>query len=71
MSSSAEVMLQIQDMSINYGPINAVNQISIQVPAGKIVTLIGANGAGQSSTLAGISGLVRVKHGTVKFREEP
>jgi len=71
MSSSAEVMLQIKDISINYGPINAVNDISIEVPAGKIVTLIGANGAGKTSTLAGISGLEKVKHGTVKFREEP
>jgi branched-chain amino acid transport system ATP-binding protein len=64
-------MLQITDFSINYGPINAVNNITIEVPAGQIVTLIGANGAGKTSTLAGISGLEKVKTGTVKFREEP
>ncbi len=63
-------MLQIRDLIINYGPINAVNKISIEVPAGKIVTLIGANGAGKTSTLSGISGLVKVKAGSVVFQEK-
>lgn len=70
MSSSVEHMLQIRDLIINYGPINAVNKISIEVPAGKIVTLIGANGAGKTSTLSGISGLVKVKAGSVVFQEK-
>lgn len=63
-------MLHIRDLMINYGPINAVNKISIEVPAGKIVTLIGANGAGKTSTLSGISGLVKVKAGSVVFQEK-
>ena len=71
MSSAAECMLRINDLTINYGPINAVNKISIEVPAGKIVTLIGANGAGKTSTLSGISGLVKIKSGSVTFQNKP
>jgi branched-chain amino acid transport system ATP-binding protein len=60
-------MLEIDNVTINYGPIEAVNNISIKVPEGKIVTLIGANGAGKTSTLSTISGLVKAKTGKVNF----
>lgn len=59
--------LKIDNLKVNYGGIEAVKGISIDVPEGKIVTLIGANGAGKSSTLRTISGLVKPKSGTITF----
>ena len=56
-----------QDLTISYGNIKAVKGISFDVREGEIVTLIGANGAGKSSTLRGISGLVPYK-GEITFR---
>lgn len=52
-------MLKIKDLSVRYGGIEAVRNISLDVPRGKIVTLIGANGAGKSSTLRAAAGLVK------------
>ncbi|MBR1524081.1 MAG: ABC transporter ATP-binding protein [Lachnospiraceae bacterium] len=60
-------MLQIRDLEISYGGIDAVRGISFNVNAGEIVTLIGANGAGKSSTLRAVSGLIKPKAGTVTF----
>ena len=60
-------MLQIKDLCVNYGGIEAVKNISFDVPVGKIVTLIGANGAGKSTTLKAISGLVKPKSGTITW----
>ena len=54
----SEPILSIQNLQVNYGGIEAVKGISFDVPEGEIVTLIGANGAGKSSTLRSISGLV-------------
>jgi branched-chain amino acid transport system ATP-binding protein len=59
--SQNNVLLSIQDLTISYGNITAVKGISFEVREGEIVTLIGANGAGKSSTLRGISGLVPYK----------
>lgn len=59
--------LKIEDLKVNYGGIEAVKGISMDVPEGKIVTLIGANGAGKSSTLRTISGLVKPKSGKITF----
>ncbi len=59
--------LKIEDLKVNYGGIEAVKGISMDVPEGKIVTLIGANGAGKSSTLRTISGLVKPKNGKITF----
>ncbi|MBE6998094.1 MAG: ABC transporter ATP-binding protein [Ruminococcaceae bacterium] len=61
-------MLKITDLRVNYGGIEAVKGISFDVPEGKIVTLIGANGAGKSSTLRTISGLVKPKSGKIEFK---
>ncbi len=62
--------LRIEDLKINYGGIEAVKGISLDVPEGKIITLIGANGAGKSSTLRSISGLVRPRSGKIIFDGE-
>lgn len=62
--------LKIEDLKINYGGIEAVKGISLDVPEGKIITLIGANGAGKSSMLRAISGLVRPKSGKIVFNGE-
>lgn len=67
MSEESQVLLSVQDLSISYGAINAVKGISFDVNEGEIVTLIGANGAGKSSTLRGISGIIPYQ-GTIQYR---
>ena len=52
------IMLSIENLTVAYGNIKAVDNISLEVNEGEIVTLIGANGAGKSSTLRAISGIV-------------
>ncbi len=66
----SDTILSIKDLKVNYGGIEAVKGISFDVPKGHIVTLIGANGAGKSSTLRAIAGLVRPKGGTIEFQGE-
>lgn len=63
-------LLEIQDVHSYYGNIHALKGISLSVEKGEIVTLIGANGAGKSTTLKTISGLVRPRQGTVKLAGE-
>ncbi|MFP4323221.1 MAG: ATP-binding cassette domain-containing protein, partial [Anaerolineales bacterium] len=58
-------LLSVQDLSVNYGAIAALRGVSFGVEAGQIVTLIGANGAGKSTTLLTLSGLVRPNGGQV------
>lgn len=60
-------MLQVQQLRIGYGPIEVVHGIDLTVEAGECVALIGANGAGKTSTLKAICGLVPVRSGTVRF----
>ncbi|MEN6316264.1 MAG: ABC transporter ATP-binding protein [Clostridiaceae bacterium] len=60
-------MLKISDLKVNYGGIEAVKGISFEVPEKSIVTLIGANGAGKSTTLRSISGLVKPSGGRIEF----
>ena len=60
-------MLTIKDLRVNYGGIEAVKGISFDVPEGSIVTLIGANGAGKSTTLRSITGLVKASGGSIQF----
>lgn len=60
-------MLEISNLTVSYGHIQAVTDINLQVRQGEIVTLIGSNGAGKSSTLKAISGLVRNTRGTIAF----
>ena len=60
-------MLKINDLKVNYGGIEAVKGISFEVPEKSIVTLIGANGAGKSTTLRTISGLKKPSSGSIRF----
>ncbi|MBE6910638.1 MAG: ABC transporter ATP-binding protein [Ruminococcaceae bacterium] len=60
-------MLKIENLQVAYGGIQALRGIDLEVPDGKIVTLIGANGAGKSTTLRTISGLVKAKGGSVTY----
>lgn len=60
-------MLKIENLAVNYGGIEAVKGISFEVPEKSIVTLIGANGAGKSTTLRTIAGLVPIKSGKITF----
>mgnify|MGYP003896134413 FL=1 len=64
------VMLTIKDLHVYYGGIHAIKGISIEVADGAIVTLIGANGAGKSSTLRAVAGLVKQKSGSIIFNGE-
>ena len=63
-------MLRIDELKVRYGGIEAVKGISFEVPEGKIVTLIGANGAGKSTTLRTIAGLIRPAEGRVRLQAE-
>ena len=60
-------MLKIKDLHVSYGGIKALRGVDIEVPDGKIVTLIGANGAGKSTMLRSISGLVKADSGSVDY----
>ena len=60
-------ILEVRNLSVAYGGIHAVREISFDVPEGQVVTLIGANGAGKSSTLRSIAGLVRPSGGSISF----
>ena len=66
----SEAILKINDLKVNYGGIEAVKGVSFDVPEGEIVTLIGANGAGKSSTLRAIAGLVKPAAGSIEFNGE-
>ena len=63
-------MLKITDLKVSYGGINAVKGVSFEVPKGSVVSLIGANGAGKSTILRTIAGLVKPIAGTVSFNDE-
>ena len=67
---NSENILEISGLSVSYGGIKAVKEISFVVPKGKIVTLIGANGAGKSSTLRSIVGLEKPAQGSILFQGE-
>ncbi|MGB4141119.1 MAG: ABC transporter ATP-binding protein, partial [Limnochordia bacterium] len=61
-------LLKVQDLDVYYGGIHALKQVSFTINAGEIVTLIGANGAGKSTTLRAVSGLVPTSSGSVEFK---
>jgi len=63
-------ILEIKNLVVSYGGIEAVKNISLEVPQGKIVTLIGANGAGKSTTLKTVAGLIKPKHAEITFEGE-
>ncbi len=61
-------MLELKDVVVHYGVVPALKGISFRVEEGEIVTLIGANGAGKSTTLKAISGLVKLKEGSISYQ---
>ncbi len=63
-------MLQVKDLSINYGAIQAVRHVDFEFKKGEIVTLIGANGAGKSTILKTISGIVKPQSGSIEYQDE-
>ncbi len=65
-----EAMLKIENLIVNYGGIEAVKGISLKVPDGSIITLVGANGAGKSTTLRSIVGLVKARSGSITLDGE-
>ena len=67
MADNGAVLLELEDVHTFYGTIEAIKGISLTVNAGEIVTLIGANGAGKSTTLRSIQGINRPKRGKIKF----
>ena len=69
--NKAAPLLAVQNLNVYYGPIHAVKDVSFEVIEGEIVTLIGANGAGKSTTLQTISGLMRSRGGSISFDGRP
>ncbi len=65
----SDTLLKVDDLNVYYGSIHAIKGISFEVNEGEIVTLIGANGAGKSTTLNTVAGLLKPKSGTVFFRK--
>ena len=63
-------MLKVDNIDVYYGAIHAIKGFSIEVPKGEIVTLVGSNGAGKSTTLRTISGLMKPKNGTILFEDK-
>ena len=63
-------MLTIDSLSASYGSIRVLKEVSIKVPAGKVVSIIGANGAGKSTLLKSISGLMKNSTGRILYKEQ-
>ena len=63
------MLLKVEDINVYYGAIHAIKGVSFEVDEGEIVTLIGANGAGKSTTLKTVSGLLRSKTGSITFED--
>jgi branched-chain amino acid transport system ATP-binding protein len=64
------MLLEVKDLNVYYGAIHALQGVNFQVDEGQIVTLIGANGAGKSTTLNTISGLLQPRQGSMAFRDK-
>ena len=63
-------MLELSNLAVNYGSITALHDVSLNVEKGAIVTLIGANGAGKSTTLRTVSGLLKIHRGSIRYETE-
>jgi branched-chain amino acid transport system ATP-binding protein len=64
------MLLEVDDLNVYYGAIHALQGVSFNIEQGEIVTLIGANGAGKSTTLRTVSGLLRSRTGSIKFKDQ-
>ncbi len=67
MATNSVPLLEVKNLTVNYGVIGALHEISFSIQRGDIVTLIGANGAGKTTTLRAISGLVKAAAGEVLY----
>ena len=63
-------MLKVENIQVYYGPIHAIKDVSFEVKQGEVVALIGANGAGKSTTLKTVSGLMRPRSGSIRFLDK-
>ncbi|MEY4631405.1 MAG: hypothetical protein RIQ81_1525 [Pseudomonadota bacterium] len=70
MQNTEKHVLEVQGASVHYGMVQALHDVSFVVPKGKIVTLVGANGAGKTTMLRAISGLVKVSKGAIRHHQE-
>lgn len=66
-ATQPEAVLEVNNLTVGYGVITALHEVSLTVRQGQIVTLIGANGAGKTTTLRAISGLLKPRGGTIRF----
>ncbi|SMX99956.1 branched-chain amino acid transport system ATP-binding protein [Brevibacterium antiquum] len=64
----SDAILTVENLHVSYGQVNAVRDVSIRVPTGSVTALVGANGAGKTSILSAVSGLVRPKSGTITYK---
>ncbi len=69
-STQAPVLIEVQDLCVNYGGIQALQGVSFRVHRGEVVSLIGANGAGKSTTLRAISRIVKTRSGSITYKGE-
>src|SRR5512143_580607 len=69
--NSERTVLELKDVEVSYGNIRALKGVSLHVAEGELVTLIGSNGAGKSTTLKTISGLLRPKAGALTYNQRP
>src|SRR4051812_56000 len=69
-AARSAALLEVQELVAAYGPVRAVDGVSLSVPAGSITAVLGANGAGKSSLLRAVSGIVRARSGSVRFCDE-
>ncbi len=66
----SETLLKIEQLEVNYGAVRALKNVSLEVKSGEVVALLGANGAGKSTTLRAISGLVKAKSGGITYANQ-
>ena len=71
MSTQSDAYLELRDLRVRYGSVEALHGISVRVNKGEIVTVLGANGAGKTTTLAAISGLMKPASGGIFFEGQP
>ena len=65
-----ESLLKLERLEVNYGPVRALKNVSLEVKSGEVVALLGANGAGKSTTLKAISALVKAKSGSITYSNQ-
>jgi branched-chain amino acid transport system ATP-binding protein len=66
----SETLLKLEQLEVNYGAVRALKNVSLEVKSGEVVALLGANGAGKSTTLRAISGLVKAKAGSINYSNQ-